>query len=352
MGSHMAEKKRSGWKITLTVITFGALIVTLYVTRHQIVETFHNLHRINTWPLLLILPLQLLNYHAQTKLYQGLFSILDEKIPYRFMYRVCLELNFVNNLFPSGGVSGFSYLGVRLRSKKISAAKTSLVQLMKLGLIFISFQILLVVGLLFLASVGHVNSLVILIAGSLVTLIFVSTLVTAFVIGSKSRINGFFTYITRLLNKLVQVVRPRHPETLNIERGRKAFTELHENYLHLRRDLGALRKPLMYGTLANLTEVMTIYSVYVAFGHWVNPGAVIIAYAIANFAGLVSVLPGGVGIYEALMTATLATAGVSAALSLPVTVMYRIINMIVQMTPGYVLYQRALHESPDRAIRQ
>ena len=69
----------------------------------------------------------------------------------------------------------------------------------------------------------------------------------------------------------------------------------------------------------------------------------IIAYAIANFAGMVSVLPGGIGIYEALMTGVLAAGGVPPAISLPVTVMYRVVNMSVQLPPGYFLYHRALH---------
>jgi uncharacterized membrane protein YbhN (UPF0104 family) len=74
---------------------------------------------------------------------------------------------------------------------------------------------------------------------------------------------------------------------------------------------------------------------------------VILAYAIANFAGLVSVLPGGVGIYEALMTAALATTGIPPAVSLPVTVTYRVINSLIQLPPGYYLYQKALKGKPQ-----
>jgi uncharacterized protein (TIRG00374 family) len=70
---------------------------------------------------------------------------------------------------------------------------------------------------------------------------------------------------------------------------------------------------------------------------------VIIAYAVANFAGLVSILPGGIGIYEGLMTLVLAASGIPSGVSLPVTVMYRVVNMLVQLPPGYVLYHRALH---------
>jgi uncharacterized membrane protein YbhN (UPF0104 family) len=63
---------------------------------------------------------------------------------------------------------------------------------------------------------------------------------------------------------------------------------------------------------------------------------------VANFAGLISVLPAGIGIYEGLMTAVLAATGIPPELSIPVTIMYRVLNMTLQLTPGYILYQKAL----------
>ena len=113
--------------------------------------------------------------------------------------------------------------------------------------------------------------------------------------------------------------------------------------MHIRRNLYVLKLPLVYALFANLTEICAIYVVYLAFGHLVNPGAVILAYAVANFAGLISILPGGIGIYEGLMTGVLVAGGVPAALSLPVTIMYRVVNMSVQLPPGYFYYQKNLH---------
>ena len=103
----------------------------------------------------------------------------------------------------------------------------------------------------------------------------------------------------------------------------------------------------MASFVANLTEVLTLYVVFLAFGVWVNPGAIILAYAVANFAGLISFLPAGVGIFEGLMTAVLVATGVPVGVSIPVTVMYRVINMTIQLVPGYILYYRNLHKKLD-----
>lgn len=349
----MGEKRRAQrLKMALTIITVFALAFLTYAVRHQLIATLDNLGHVNTWAVLLIIPFEILNYHAQAKIYQGFFGVLGEKLSYRFMYRVALEMNFVNNIFPSGGVSGFSYLSVRMRSRDISAARSTIVQMMKFVLVFIAFQVYLFVGLLMLAIGGNASDLLVLVAGCLATLLLIATLGIVFVIGSKQRINSFFTFVTKFLNRIIYIVRPKHPETINISRAREVFTELHENYMLIRHNLSDLKKPFLYALLANLTEIGAIYSVYIAFGHWVNPGAVIISYAVANFAGLVSVLPGGVGIYEGLMTGIMAAGGVAAAISIPATIMYRVVSMLVQLPPGYIFYQRALHGVSGEKIPQ
>ncbi len=337
---------RRHWKVLVNVLTVSGLLVLVYLVRHQLVDTLHNLSRINIWVLLLIIPIELINYDAYTRMYGSLFKVLGHKTTYKEMYKVALELNMVNHVFPSGGVSGFSYFSLRLRRYGISTAQSTLVQTMKFIFLFASFEILLIIGLLVLAIGGRANDLVLLIGGSLVTFVVIGTVGIAFIIGSKERIDTFLTFLTKGLNRLIHVLRPGHPETINISKVRQVLAELHENYLIMKKEYRALKWPFLNALVANLTEILAIYVVYVAFGHWINIGAVILAYAVANFAGLVSVLPGGVGIYEALMTAVLATAGVSPALSLPVTVMYRVVNMTIQILPGYYFYHKALRHEP------
>ena len=339
------------WKLVLNLVTLVALVVVVYAIRGQLGDTFRNLAHVNAWALLLLIPVEALNYHAQAKLYQGLFGLVGNKLPYKFLYKTSLELNFVNHVFPSGGVTGISYFGVRLRDGKvISGGKATLVQVMKLALTFVSFEVLIVFGLLCLAIMGRVNNLTILVAGSLSTLLLVGTAAFVYIVGSQHRINQFFTTVTRVVNRLIQVVRPHYPETINIVRARRVFNDFHANYQEIRNSYRQLRPSFGYALLANTTEVLAIYVVYIAFGHLVNVGAVILAYGIANFAGLVSVLPGGIGVYEALMTAVLASTGVAPGISLPVTVMYRIVNTLIQIPPGYYLYQKALrhNELPPR----
>lgn len=342
------------WKLIVNIVTIVALVVLIFAVRHQLEDTIRNFSKVNVWVLLLLLPVEWLNYHAQAKLYGGLFQMVGNKLPYRFLFETSLELNFVNSVFPSGGVSGISYFGMRMRSEreKITGGRATLVQIMKLALLFLSFEILLIIGLLCLAMSGGVNNFVILVAGSLSTLLVVGTIGFVMIIGHERRIQATFSFMTSMLNRIIQIFRPKYPETISMTKARGAIDELHQNYKLIEKRYTELKVPFWWAFVANVAEVAAVYVVYIAFGHWVNPGSVILAYSVANFAGLISVLPGGVGIYEALMTGVLVATGVPAAISLPVTVMYRVLNMLIQLPPGYYFYHRTIHgtgEEPQPA---
>ena len=303
------------------------------------------------WALLLMIPLQLLNYDSQTRLYKHLFAVVGNRLSYRELMKASVALNYVNHLFPSGGITGISYFAARLKRDEITGAKASAVQLFKLALYFLSFEVLIVFGVIALAVQGHMNSLILLMAGSIATGLVMTTLALGFIISSRKRIAGFFAYTTKLINRLIRAIRPNHPERVQTDKIRAVFEDLHENYALMSKDWSRLKMPFLWALLANLWEVLTIYVVYVAFGDLVNIGAVILAYAVANFAGLVSVLPGGVGIYEGLMTLVLSATGVPSRLSLPVTIMYRILSTLIQIPPGAYFYHKHLTHIPSQVSK-
>jgi hypothetical protein len=118
-------------------------------------------------------------------------------------------------------------------------------------------------------------------------------------LASKRRIDRTFTVATRFINYVVHLVRRQQPDAIKTDTVRGVIDELHDHYGIFRTRWREMRQPFLWAFVANLTEVLAIYVVYVAFGEWVNFGAVILAYAIANFAGAIAILPGGVGIFEA-----------------------------------------------------
>ncbi len=340
------------WKLLLNITTVIALLITLYVIRNDLLATFRNLFQVHAWVLLLIIPLEALNYHAQTKLYQHLFRLIGNKFKYKELFIASLELNFVNHVFPSGGAAGISYFGLRFKNGDISGGKATMIQIMKVFMTFFSFEVLIILSVILLAIGGKVNSFTMLVAGVIATLLIVITILFVYIVGKRERINSFLEFMTVQLNKFLGLFRKSPEDFINLPHARQVFDDFHYTYKEIRKNNEQIRAPLLYALLCNVTEIAVIYVVFMAFGYLVNPGAVILAYGVANFAGMVSILPGGVGIYEALMAAVLLTTGISGDLSLPVIIMYRVLNTLLQVPPGYYFYQQYIsrHGKPKQRL--
>ena len=336
------------WKLLLNLATVIAVAFTIYAVRGDISSTYHNIFHVNVLILLLIIPLELLDYHAQTKLYQHLFKIVGNKLTYKYLFFASVELNFVNHVFPSGGAAGISYFGLKIKNQEITTGKATFIQVMKLGLTFVSFEVLILLSALLLALGGKVNSFALIATGSLTVVLIIGSGLFIYIIGKRERINSFFGYITRKLNQLLSLIRPSHDDAINMAKARKLFDDFHFTYNELTQKKHQVIGPLFYAFLANVAEIAVLYVVFIAFGRLVNVGAVILAYGIANFAGTISIIPGGIGIYEALMTGAFLATGISPKLSLPVIIMYRVLNTILQVPPGYYLYQKNI--SRDRSL--
>ena len=331
-------------KFWINIATLAALAVLVFAARSQIADAFGTFTELNMLWLAAIIPLQILNHTAVAKFYQSYLKNLGEKIKTKELIKVSLEMNFVNNVFPSGGVSGFGYLGIRLKKLGIRGSKSTLMQTSRHFLTFISFIIYLLIALLLLSLFGSASRLIILIASSMSSFIIFATLILLYIISDKNRVTSFTAALPRLVNKVFQFFHRKSKKPINIAKIELLFIDLHKDYKKVRSNWKDLRHPFKWTMLMNLTEITTIFIVYLSFAELVNPGAIIIAYAVANIAGLVSILPGGVGIYEGLMTAVMTSAGVNNALALSATVIYRVTNMGIFLPIGYYFYQKTLKE--------
>lgn len=337
-------------KLIINVVTIVALGLLLYFSWPQITEGLKEIGGAKWSIIALMIPLQIFNFFAVGMIYYTYLSgHRHTKITKWNMYKVALEMNFVNNVFPSGGVAGFTYLGYRLKHYNIPVARTTLAQSLRFALTFLSFLILLFIGL-FMLSLGDSGSgLTVFIGLSVAFVTLFGTGLAVFVISDQKRITAFTAFLPKLINGILKPFN-KQKNTIDVSRIEHLFTELHKDFGELMKDRKRLKKPFVWALVVNATEVLTIYMAYLALGQAINPGAVILAYSIASFAGLISILPGGIGVYEALMTTVLAAAGVPKALALSATLIYRIFTMIIFVPTGFIFYQLALKKGETETI--
>lgn len=333
----------------LSVITFILIAIILFFSREELLKAWHLVGKINLWVLLLLIPAQLVAYYAGAQI---IFSYLEQKkrlkrIKPTQKARIALELNFVNHVLPSGGVSGISYMNWRLGKFGISPGRATMAQIVRYAVGMIAFIILLLIAVLAITIDGEINRWIILISSSLATAMIAAIVGVIYVIGGKMRMKRFALRASRFINFLVaKITFGKKKSVISAERLERSFLEIHDDYVELMEDRRILKAPLMWALVFTVFEVMLFVITFWALGYIVNPAPILIAYAIASLAGFIVITPGGTGAYEALMVSFLALAGISNDAAIASILLTRVIVLLTTIGLGYVFYQRALSKEP------
>jgi uncharacterized protein (TIRG00374 family) len=329
----------------LSTITLVLIAVIIFFSRNELIHAWELLSRVNIWILLLLIPGQLLVYYAAGEM---MFSYLREKksidhISPIGLARMSLEMNFVNHVLPSGGVSGISYMGWRLGGYGVSSGRSAMAQVVRYSMGFAAFIALLLIAVLVVTIDGGINRWIILVSSTLVTGMLGVVATAAFVMSSTKRMTWFAGVTVRTINRIVRKLTfGRKPAILSQETVNTFFDELHKDYLALRADKKVLVKPFLWGLLFNAADVALFLITFWALGVPVNPAPVLIAYGVACVAGFFVVTPGGAGAYEAIMVAFLAVAGLAQGTAIAGIVLTRVILLLGTIGLGYLFYQHAI----------
>lgn len=336
----------------LNVLTGLIIAILLYTLRHDISRAWGLLERVDIWILLLILPLQFLSYYAGGA---AIFSYLRQrgqvvKVPFWDKARMALELNFVNHILPTAGVSGLSYMSWRLSRLGVSSGRATLAQMVRLAMSLLAFVALLVVAVVFVTLDTGVSRITILMSSALVTALIISILVVWFVLDQPNRLGSFSRWIARLVNGFGRVILRRKVELLPASVVEHFFNELEDDYRALKKRPRLLIRPFLWGIIFNITEVSLFFFTFLALGTFVNPASILLAMGVAAGVSVFLITPGGAGGYEAAMVLLLSGAGVPSATVIAGVLLARVILILLTIVSGYLFYHLALEKYGRKSV--
>lgn len=327
------------WVSIVTIILLGVVII---VGWPEIVAAWNLLGQVNLWILAIMLPVQIFSYYATGGM---IFSYLRAKgnlkdTSHWEMTRMALELNFVNHILPSGGAAGFSYLGWVLGRHGVKAGRATMAQIIRFFLTFVSFVMLLIIAVIAVAIDEGVSRFVLLISSGLVATAVFSALFLLYIIGNKERLHNFAGFLTKTTNKVIaKITHGKQKDIVKLKPVETFFTDLHQDFDEIKSEKKLLFKPFVWSVFANLADVALLFIAFWSLGVIVNPAMLLIGFGIASIVSAISITPGGAGVYEAIMIAFLASAGVEPHLAIAGTLLARVLLMLGTIVFGYVFYQ-------------
>jgi len=337
--------KKLSLRAWVSIVTFILIGVIIYFARHELQHAWKLLGQVDLWILALIVPAILIGYLTAGEM---IFSYLRQKklishVSIFTQMRISLELNFVNHVLPSGGVSGVSYMNWRLNKLGVPVGRATMAQVVRYVTGFASLVALLVVSVVIVTIDGTVNRWIILLSSALVTVMILVVVACIFLFGSQKRMEAIARWVARFANRVVRTVTFGRVKRVLTATSLVVFLDdLHDDFKGLMRDKRILWQPFLWGILFTITEIAIFWIVFWALGSPINPAPILIAYGLASLSGILVVTPGGAGAYEAVMVFVLAIAGMNSGQAIAGIVLARAIILFVTVAVGWVLYQQAV----------
>jgi uncharacterized protein (TIRG00374 family) len=345
MRKNINKKRRGGLILNLLVVILVAVLI--YFARDDIKDAWFLLGQVNVFILLLLIPVQFLSYYAAGMIF---FSYLKGRGQLKTAKTtesaaLALELNFINHVFPSGGISGITYMVWRLRKIGVSSGQATMAQIIRLVCILVAFVAMLMVALLFVTASKSTDNWLVLMTTTATTAIVLLVVFAAYLVGSERRIVSFTKWISKLSNKIVQKVTfGRKKQVFSDETAVKFALEMYGDFLAIKEQKKLLVKPLIWAFIFTLADIALFIVTFWALGVPFSPALIVIAVGAASVVGTVMITPGGAGGYEATMVMVLTAGGMLAADATSGVILTRVILILGTIASGYVVYRRAMNK--------
>jgi uncharacterized protein (TIRG00374 family) len=119
---------------------------------------------------------------------------------------------------------------------------------------------------------------------------------------------------------------------------RRTFEEVAGRLRELGRQRKVLVRALGWATANWLLDAGSLAVFVGAFGHWVNPDGLLVAYGLAYVLAVIPITPGGLGVVEATLTSLLVGFDTPRGIATLAVVGYRLINFWLPIPLGGLAY--------------
>jgi Mg2+-importing ATPase len=261
--------------------------------------------------------LQAATYLAQGEVWREVARAANAKLTLWRAYVLSLAKLFVDQIIPTAGLSGTAVFAKALEQQGVSRSVVSATALLNTASYNVAYVGCLAAALIIANLHGEANKLIVV--ASVIFLVLGSALTTAMI-----ALSG----------------RGRHPRTDRIGKSslvRRALHFVGDADPSLVRNWQLLVATSIYQAIIFLLDTMTIVVLIWSLGGKASISGVFMSFMISNLFRTISVIPGGLGTFEATSVLTLKMAGLDVPTSISATLLFRGLSFWLPMLPGFWL---------------
>lgn len=332
------------WYILAALIAAGVIFVQAHSA--DVAAARDLLNDARPLPLAAAVAFQFLYYFFAALVLREALRLVDFEAPFGWTLRAAFLLIFISRMVPGPAAAGPAALYYLLERRGLSKARSALVGPIFYAVDFGIFFILLAVGLGALVLRGDTVA-----TAAAAPVLIVAALIgawLAWLIHHPHRLEASVETVVRVGNGILRTLHiPWRAPGNGAARVAGAVRDARQR---LRRHPGIGIRLVISGVAMLLSDVAGMTCCFLAFGVWNGISTSFLGFCIATSGALVSVLPGGLGTFDAAMVFGFTVLGAPRAQTLAATVVYRLLATWLPAALGFFA-ARALLGSAVRLRR-
>jgi Mg2+-importing ATPase len=313
----------TGWK-TWLVLALVILFIGLFAAGHaaDVRVAARLLQTARPWPLVAALSFQALYYVFAALVVRQCLHLVDYDAPFGWTLQATFLLIFFSRIVPGPAATGPAALYYLLERRGVQKARSAIVGPLFFAVDYGVFFVLAAVGLAALVLRGGSGAVAKAAVPGLCAL-FLGFAAVPVLLSRPGALEAALAWLARGLNYVFRLFRVKARISAAMP------CDVMETISEMRRRLrshphiGILLA--CFGLTMVLCDVASMACSFLAFGVWVGVPVAFLGYCLSTVGAMVSVLPGGLGTFDAAMVLGFTGLGVPRAAALAATLAYRII---------------------------
>ena len=275
---------------------------------------------------------EIISYVGAAILLGLILSTMGYKIKFFDRFKIGSIAAFAIHFFPVGSLGQGAVDYAFLRKRDVEAGSILLMWVLRIIISYTAFLIIFLVGLILLPTIPHLK-----LSPKLISLIIFAVL--SFLAGyiiylyrHKDQFRVFWNRFLRFFDSFLSKVRGRK---VSQERESEIFEDIY-------RGIGLFGRKKRYSVYAVLAaaifwlgDITCFYFVFLSFGYHIHWGILIFGYCISALLGMISFIPGGLGVTEGSMGLLFASLGVPSSLAIMSILVFRFFSFWIWIPFGF-----------------
>jgi Mg2+-importing ATPase len=272
------------------------------------------------WWLAAAIVLQIGTYLAQGESWRVVTRAAKVSVPLSAAFKLSLAKLFIDQALPSAGISGTVVVARVLERHGVSRAVVMAVVVVDTVSYYAAYVPALAIAVLIMVVDGHASLLIVVAA-------FLFVVFSAVLITAALELSGRRSVGPKILKRVPFLER--------------SLAFIGQADPKLARSLPLIVKSGVFQLAIVLLDAATVWVLIRSLGETASPTGVFASFMVSTLLRTISIVPGGLGAFEAASVLTLKVAGVPLAVALAATLLFRGLSFWLPMVPGLVFSRGA-----------